>query len=51
MFRELLTHANEDVVHAIAVSEQIDSLLGVPAVDVEKIETSMGDIPLPPLRR
>jgi bacterioferritin len=37
---ELLVHANEEMQHAISLSEQIDWLGGVPAVDVEKIETS-----------
>ena len=37
---ELLVHANEEMQHAISLSEQIDFLGGVPAVDVQKIETS-----------
>ena len=37
---ELLVHANEEMQHAISLSDQIDWLGGVPAVDVEKIETS-----------
>jgi bacterioferritin len=37
---ELLIHANEEMQHAISLSDQIDWLGGVPAVDVEKIETS-----------
>jgi len=37
---ELLVHANEEMQHAIALSDQIDFLGGVPAVDVQKIEVS-----------
>jgi len=37
---ELLVHANEEMQHAISLSDQIDWLGGVPAVDVQKIKTS-----------
>ncbi len=37
---ELLVHANEEMQHAISLSDQIDWLGGVPAVDVQKIQTS-----------
>jgi bacterioferritin len=37
---ELLVHANEEMQHAISLSDQIDFLGGVPAVDVETIEVS-----------
>ncbi len=37
---ELLVHANEEMQHAISLSDQIDWLGGVPAVDVQKIEIS-----------
>jgi len=37
---ELLVHANEEMQHAIALSDQIDFLGGVPAVDVQEIQTS-----------
>ena len=37
---ELLVHANEEMQHAISLSDQIDFLGGVPAVDVQTIETS-----------
>jgi bacterioferritin len=37
---ELLVHAGEEMQHATSLSEQIDWLGGVPAVDVEKIEVS-----------
>ena len=47
MIQELLTHANEEMGHAIAVSERIDFLGGVPAVDVEKIETSSDSTEIP----
>ncbi|VAX16376.1 DNA protection during starvation protein [hydrothermal vent metagenome] len=38
--KELLVHAQEEMQHAIALSEQIDYLGGVPGVDVEKVEVS-----------
>lgn len=38
--KELLIHANEEIQHAIALSEQIDYLGGTPTVKVENIETS-----------
>ena len=37
---ELLLHANEEMQHAITLSDQIDWLGGVPAVDVEAIKTA-----------
>ena len=37
---ELLVHANEEMQHAISLSDQIDWLGGVPAVDVQAIQTS-----------
>ena len=37
---ELLVHANEEMQHAISLSDQIDFLGGVPAVDVQTIQTS-----------
>ena len=37
---ELLVHANEEMQHATNLSEQIDWLGGVPAVDVQVIKTS-----------
>jgi bacterioferritin len=37
---ELLIHASQEMQHAIALSDQIDFLGAVPAVDVQKIETS-----------
>jgi bacterioferritin len=40
MIAELLIHANEEMQHAISLSEQIDFLGGVPAVGVEEIKTS-----------
>jgi len=40
MIQELLLHANEEMQHATTLSEQIDFLGGVPAVDVEEIKTS-----------
>jgi len=38
--KELLVHAQEEMNHAISLSEQIDYLGGTPTVDVEKIEVS-----------
>ena len=38
--KELLIHAQEEMQHAVMVSEQIDFLGGVPTVDVEKREIS-----------
>ncbi|MFA7238900.1 MAG: ferritin-like domain-containing protein [Sulfuricellaceae bacterium] len=38
--KELLIHAQEEMQHAVMLSEQIDFLGGVPTVDVEKRETS-----------
>jgi len=37
---ELLVHANEEMQHAISLSDQIDWLGGVPAVDVQTIQIS-----------
>ena len=37
---EMLVHANEEMQHAISLSDQIDFLGGVPAVDVQTIKTS-----------
>ena len=37
---ELLVHANEEMQHATSLSDQIDWLGGVPAVDVQVIKTS-----------
>ncbi|MBI3902960.1 MAG: ferritin-like domain-containing protein [Nitrosomonadales bacterium] len=38
--KELLIHAQEEMQHAVMLSEQIDFLGGVPTVDVEKREIS-----------
>jgi bacterioferritin len=38
--KELLLHAQQEMQHAVMVSEQIDFLGGVPTVDVEKREIS-----------
>lgn len=38
--KELLIHAQEEMAHAVMLSEQIDFLGGVPTVDVEKREIS-----------
>jgi len=38
--KELLVHVNEEIQHAVAISEQIDYLGGTPTVEVEKREIS-----------
>ena len=38
--KELVLHSQEEMQHALMLSEQIDFLGGVPTVDVEKIGTS-----------
>lgn len=38
--KELLVHAQEEMQHAVMLSDQIDFLGGVPTVDVEKREIS-----------
>ena len=39
--KELLIHSQEEMTHAVMVSEQIDFLGGTPSVDVEKREMSI----------
>lgn len=38
--KELVVHSNEEMTHAVAVSEMVADLGGVPTVDVEKREIS-----------
>ena len=38
--KELLVHAQEEMQHAVMISEQIDYLGGTPVANAEKIETS-----------
>jgi bacterioferritin len=38
--KELVIHSNEEHMHAISLSDQIDFLGGVPAVDVAKVHVS-----------
>lgn len=38
--KELLIHAQQEMAHAVMISDQIDFLGGVPTVDVEKREIS-----------
>lgn len=38
--KELLLHSQEEMQHAVSLSEQIDFLGGVPTMDVEKRETA-----------
>lgn len=42
--KELIVHAQEEMQHAISISEQIDYLGGTPTVNVEKIETSSNSL-------
>lgn len=42
--KELLIHAQEEMQHAVMLSEQIDFLGGVPTVDVEKREISSDSV-------
>ncbi|MDA8260389.1 MAG: ferritin-like domain-containing protein [Betaproteobacteria bacterium] len=42
--KELLIHAQEEMQHAVMLSEQIDFLGGTPSVDVEKRETSASSV-------
>lgn len=42
--KELLVHAQEEMQHAVMLSEQIDYLGGTPAATVEKIETSKNSL-------
>ena len=42
--KELLVHAQEELQHAITLSEQIDFLGGTPSVDVAPRETSSDNI-------
>ncbi len=42
--KELLLHAQQEMQHAVMVSEQIDFLGGVPTVDVEKREISPDNV-------
>ena len=42
--KELLIHSQEEMQHAVMLSDQIDFLGGVPTVDVEKRETSADSV-------
>ncbi len=42
--KELLIHAQEEMQHAVMISEQIDFLGGIPTVDVEKREISANSV-------
>lgn len=42
--KELIVHANEEIQHAIMLSEQIDYLGGTPTVGVEEIEVSKNSL-------
>lgn len=42
--KELLIHAQEEMQHAVRISEQIDFLGGIPTVDVEKREISADSV-------
>ena len=41
IIKELIVHAQEEIQHAITLSEQIAFLGGVPSISVEEIKTSM----------
>ncbi|WP_457622143.1 ferritin-like domain-containing protein [Persephonella sp.] len=41
IIKELIVHANEELQHAITLSEQIAFLGGIPSISVEEIKTSM----------
>ncbi len=41
IIKELIIHAQEEIQHAITLSEQIAFLGGVPSISVEEIKTSM----------
>jgi len=41
IIKELIVHANEEIQHAIIISEQIAFLGGIPSISVEQIKTSM----------
>ncbi|MHA2289318.1 MAG: ferritin-like domain-containing protein [Promethearchaeota archaeon] len=40
IIKELIIHSQEEMQHAVVLSEQIDFLGGVPTINVEKIEVS-----------
>jgi bacterioferritin len=42
--KELLIHAQQEMAHAVMLSDQIDFLGGVPTVDVEKREISANSV-------
>ncbi len=42
--KELVIHSNEEMAHALMLSEQIDYLGGVPTVSVEEIKTSKSSL-------
>jgi bacterioferritin len=42
--KELIIHSQEEMQHALMLSEQIDFLGGIPTVNVEKIETSINTL-------
>ena len=44
IIKELKVHANEEIGHAMVLSDQINFLEGVPTVDVSKIETDKDNI-------
>jgi bacterioferritin len=44
IIKELKIHANEEIQHAITLSDQIDFLDGVPTIDVSEIHTSNDNI-------
>ena len=44
ILKELIVHSQEEMQHAVMLSEQIDYLGGVPTVDVEERKTAKGSL-------
>ena len=44
IIKELVIHSNEEMAHALSLSEQIDFYGGVPTVKVEQIKVSKGSL-------
>ena len=44
IIKELVIHSNEEMAHALSLSEQIDFYGGVPTVKVEEVKTAKGSL-------
>jgi bacterioferritin len=44
IIKELVVHSNEEMAHALSLSEQIDFYGGVPTIKVEEIKTSKNSL-------